>query len=83
MKAIIHVNRHHIAANAKDNGNRPVFTIKQGGKTIYASSLKINGPSEFIYDTQGLSCGAKAYIVTESELELTNEMTFQEARQKQ
>ena len=32
-KKVIHVNRHHIAANHKDGGNRPVFTIKHGGKT--------------------------------------------------
>lgn len=80
MKSIIHVNRHHIKENSDHGTNKPVFTIKRGGKTIYASSVKINGPSEMVYDKKGLSCGAKAYIVTNSELELENQISFKEIK---
>lgn len=79
-KHIIHVNRHHIAANAKDGGNRPVYTIKSGGKTRYAREVIWNGPSKAVYDGRSLSCGAKAWITTESDLTLIDEMSFYEAQ---
>lgn len=78
--AIIHVNRQHIAMNAKDGGNRPVYTIKRDGKTRYARAVNILGPSRMIYDGRQLSCGARAWIETEAELELLDEMPFAEAR---
>jgi hypothetical protein len=80
MKAIIHVNRQHIAMNAKDGGNRPVYTIKRGGKTRYAREVEILGPSRMVYNGSQLNCGARAWIVTEAELNLIDEMGFQEAR---
>lgn len=79
MKSLIHVNQHHIAANAKDNGTRPVFTIKRGGKTLYARGLEILGPSRFVYNGSKLSCGARVWIETNSELKLYDEMTYQES----
>lgn len=78
---IIHVNRQHISMNAKDGGNRPVYTIKRGGKTIYAREIEILGPSKLIYNGSQLNCGARAWIETNSELKLIDEMTFKEARQ--
>jgi hypothetical protein len=80
MTKIIHVNRQHIAMNAKDNKQRPVYTIKHKGKTTYASEVVINGPSKLVYNGDQLSCGARAWIETEAELTLTNSMTFKEAR---
>lgn len=80
MKKIIHVNRQHIAMNAKDGGNRPVYTIKLGKKTVYAREVKINGPSTLIYNGKQLSCGARAWIETEADLELTDEMTFADTK---
>lgn len=78
---IIHVNRQHIAMNAKDGGNRPVYTIKLNtGITRYAREVEILGPSRLIYNGQQLSCGARAWIETEAELNLIDEMSFQEAR---
>lgn len=77
--AIIHVNRHHIAANAKDGGNRPVYTIKRDGKTRYAREVIIHGPSRAVYDGTALSCGAKAWIETDNLINLVDEMSFQEA----
>lgn len=80
MKKIIHVNRQHIAMNAKDQGNRPVYTIKMGGKTRYAREVEILGPSKLIYSGAQLACGARAWIETDAELKLVDEMSFQEAR---
>jgi hypothetical protein len=79
---IIHVNRQHIAMNAKDGKNRPVYTIKDKGKTLYAREVVINGPSKLVYNGEQLTCGARAWIETESEIELIDQMTFKEARQQ-
>lgn len=78
--AIIHVNRQHIAKNASDGGQRPVYTIKRQGKTKYAREVIINGPSRLVYDGTQLACGARAWIETDAPLTLIDEMTFSEAR---
>lgn len=80
-KHIIHVNRQHIAMNAKDNKNRPVYTIKTGSKTRYAREVIIKGPSRMVYNGQQLKCGARAWIETDSDVELVDEMTFKQAKQ--
>jgi len=77
---IIHVNRQHIAMNAKDGKNRPVYTIKNKGKTLYAREVIINGPSKLVYNGDQLKCGARAWIETDSDIELVDEMTFKEVR---
>jgi hypothetical protein len=77
---IIHVNRQHIAMNAKDGKNRPVYTIKDKGKTLYAREVVINGPSKLVYNGEQLTCGARAWIETDSDIELIDQMTFKEAR---
>ena len=79
MTKIIHVNRQHIAMNAKDGKNRPVYTIKDSGKTRYAREVIIEGPSRLVYNGTQLSCGARAWIETDAELQLVDEMTFKEA----
>jgi hypothetical protein len=80
-KHIIHVNRSFIAANAKDNGNRPVYTIKhKNGKTRYGREVEILGPSRLVYNGTQLSCGARAWIETESDINIIDEMSFQEAK---
>lgn len=81
MKSIIHVNKQHIAMNAKDSGNRPVYTIKRGGKTLYAREVEILGPCKLIYNGSQLHCGARAWIETESDVRLVDEMSFKEARE--
>lgn len=80
MKKIIHVNRQHIAMNAKDGGNRQVYTMKAGGKTVYAREIEILGPSKLVYSGDQLSCGARAWIETESEVNLIDAVTFKEVR---
>jgi hypothetical protein len=79
---IIHVNRQHIAMNTKDGKDRPVYTIKDKGKTLYAREVVINGPSKLVYNGEQLTCGARAWIETDSDIELIDQMTFKEARQK-
>lgn len=78
---IIHVNRQHIAMNAKDGKNRPVYTVKDKGKTLYAREVVINGPSKLVYNGEQLACGARAWIETDSDIQLIDEMTFKEAKQ--
>jgi hypothetical protein len=77
---VIHVNRQHIAMNAKDGGDRPVYTIKTGRKTRYGREVLILGPSKLVYDGRQLSCGARAWIESDADIEIVDEMTFQEAR---
>jgi hypothetical protein len=80
MITIVHVNRHHIAANAKDGGNRPVYSVKVRGRTRYAREVEIKGPSRMVYDGRQLACGARAWIETAAEVVLIDEMSFQKAR---
>lgn len=80
MRKIIHVNRQHIAMNAKDRGDRPVYTIKEGRKTRYAREVLIDGPSTLVYNGSQLNCGARAWIETDAPLILKDEMNFKEAR---
>jgi hypothetical protein len=82
MYSIIHVNRQFIAMNAKDGKSRPVYTIKQGGKTIYADEVIINGPSKLVYNGNQLACRARAWIETNSELTLIGACSFKEAKVK-
>lgn len=80
-KHIIHVNRQHIAMNAKDGGNRPVYTIKTTGcPTRYAREVVIHGPSKLVYNGSQLKCGARAWIEAEGLITLLHPMTFKEAR---
>lgn len=77
---IIHVNRQQIARNAKDGGNRPVYTVKNGRTTRYAREIIVHGPSRFIFNGRQLSCGARAWCETDSEITLVDEMSYNEAR---
>lgn len=77
---IVHVNRSHIAMNAKDGGNRPVYTIKEGRRTRYAREVVLHGSGRFVYNGNQLSCGARCWYETDADIELIDEMTFTEAR---
>lgn len=78
---IIHVNRQHIAMNARDGGNRPVYTVKLNGRTTrYAREVQINGPSRMVYNGEQLNCGARAWIETYSDITLIDEMSWKDAR---
>ncbi len=80
MKTVIHVNRQHIAMNAKDGGDRPVYIVRQGGSVRYARGVDVLGPSRFVPYGRRLSCGARAWLETDGEVVLHDEMTFEEAR---
>ena len=79
-KKIIHVNRQHIAMNAKDGGDRAVYTIKTEGKTIYAREVIIEGPSKLVYNGKQLSCGARAWLETYAPCTYIGQTDFQGAR---
>lgn len=72
MKTIIHVNQHVVKANAKNNTNDPVLTVKTYKSNTYAHTVDILGASKVVYrPDKPLSCGARVWIETEAEV-LTN-----------
>ena len=69
MKTRIHVNQHKIRSNMKHGTNDPVITVKTAKSNIYTHEVDIKGPSKVIYSPdKPLSCGAKVWIETESEV---------------
>jgi hypothetical protein len=73
MKTIIHVNQHEIKANAKNGTDNPVLTVKTYNSNIYAREVVIKGDSRIVYSpNKPLSCGAKVWIETQSEVEIIN-----------
>jgi hypothetical protein len=75
MKTIVHVNQHNIKTNAK-NGNQlmPVLTVKTYKDNRYAHEVEILGPSKIVYSAdKPLSCGAKVWIETQSEVLIKGE----------
>lgn len=82
MTTIIHVNRQHIAMNAKDGGRRPAYIVRSGrnGRSRYARELVVHGTTRFVSNGEQLPCGARAWIETNGKVELIDEMTFAEAR---
>ncbi len=72
MKTIIHVNQHVIKANAKNGTSDPVLTVKTYKENTYAHEVSILGPSRIVYSPdKPLSCGAKVWIETDSEVVTT------------
>jgi hypothetical protein len=68
----IHINQHVIRANGKTGQRRPTITVKEGKTNTYAQGVKILGPSEVIYSPdKPLACGAKVWLETTADLELT------------
>lgn len=68
----IHVNQHDIRHNKKFNDSRPPLRVKCGGKNFIGDDVQINGPSRLVYrQNNPLSCGARVFIETESEVVLT------------
>lgn len=69
MKTVIHVNQMQIRHNHKHGTRDPVLTVKTYKSNDYASEVAINGPSKIIYSPdKPLSCGARVWIETESEV---------------
>jgi len=71
MKKRIHVNMHVIRKNNKTGERNPVLTVKTSKSNKYAHEVYIDGPSKVIYSPdKPLSCGARVWIETDSEVEL-------------
>jgi hypothetical protein len=69
LKTIVHVNQHVIKANGKSGSRDPVLTVKTYKDNTYAHEVAITGPCKVIYrPDKPLSCGAKVWIETESEV---------------
>jgi hypothetical protein len=66
----IHVSQVKIRAARKDASVDDVFTIQMSDGPLYASSVKIAGPSELIFSPcDPLKCGARVWIETRSAVE--------------
>jgi hypothetical protein len=71
MKTIIHVNQHAIRRNIKAEIKEPVLTVKTYKSNTYAHEVNIKGPSRLVYSPdKALSCGARVWLETESEVEI-------------
>jgi hypothetical protein len=81
MQTKIHVNQAHIRRNSKVTPEErvPVFTVKTKKSNLYADGVVINGPSRVVYSPdKPLSCGAKVWIETESEVLLDNPKEYKD-----
>jgi hypothetical protein len=71
VKTIIHVNQHAIRRNIKAETREPVLTVKTYKPNTYAHEVAIKGDSKIVYSPdKPLSCGARVWIETESEVEI-------------
>ncbi len=69
MISRIHVNQHNIKANRKYNKDLPVLTVKTYKSNTTCNKVDIQGSSRVIYSPdKPLSCGARVWIETESEV---------------
>jgi len=68
----IHVNQHHIRHNkANPTDQKPVLTVKHSKGNEKVNTVDIKGPSTVVYSPdKPLSCGAKVWIETRSEVAL-------------
>jgi hypothetical protein len=71
VKTIVHVNQHAIRRNIKAEVKEPVLTVKTYKSNTYAYVVDIKGPSKLVYSPdKPLSCGARVWLETESEVEI-------------
>ena len=74
MKTVVHVNQHVIKMNDKTGEREPVLTVKTYKDNQYGHSVEIDGPCKLVYQPdKPLSCGAKVWLVTESNVKVTKE----------
>ena len=68
---MIHVNQHVIKSNRKNGASDPVLTVKTYKTNTYAHEVLIKGESKVVYSPdKPLSCGARVWIETQSEVEI-------------
>ena len=83
MKKIIHINQHVIKSNHKNNKKDPVITVKTYNSNNYGHQVEILGPSKVIYSPdKPLSCGAKVWIETDSEVIVIPDIPYRERKEK-
>ena len=83
MKTKIHINHHVIKANHKNNKRDPVITVKTYNSNNYGHQVDILGPSKVIYSPdKPLSCGAKVWIETDSEVIVIPDIPYRERKEK-
>lgn len=71
MKTVIHVNQHNIRKNIHLENKLPVLTVKTYKSNTYAHEVIIKGDSKIVYSPdKPLSCGARVWIETNSEVEI-------------
>jgi hypothetical protein len=71
VKTLVHVNQHIIRSNSKTGEREPVLTVKTYKDNRYAHRVRIAGPCTVVYQPDcPLSCGARVWIETESEVEV-------------
>ncbi len=74
MKSRIHVNQHNIRANLKDQGERPVITVKdyRANRKGHEAAIIDRGGTQvakIVYSPQKpLNCGARVWIETDLEV---------------
>ena len=69
LKRRIHINQHLIRKNQKTGERNPVISCKTYKENIYSNSVEILGPSKVVYSPdKPLSCGARVWIETTSEV---------------
>ena len=70
-RTIIHVNQHVVRKNGKTGSRDPCLTVKRGRTNTYATAAEVLGPCRVVYSPDcPLSCGAKIWIETDSEVRL-------------
>lgn len=71
----IHVRRDLIARDGKEGTSSPALGVETSGmRKRYGRSVTIKGPSKLVYrPDRPLSCGAKAWLETFSEVEVHND----------
>ena len=83
MKTKIHINQHVIKSNHKNNKRDPVITVKTYNSNNYGHQIDILGPSKVIYSPdKPLSCGAKVWIETDSEVIVIPDIPYRERKEK-
>ena len=83
MKTKIHINQHVIKSNHKNNKRDPVITVKTYKSNNYGHQVDILGPSKVIYSPdKPLSCGAKVWIETDSEVIVIPDIPYREKKEK-
>jgi hypothetical protein len=77
--AYISVNKQTVARNSRTGSKDAAIAVRFGksGKAFYTNSVKINGPSELVYDPTKpiLRCGARLVLIAPADAISTKAQT--------